>query len=61
MSDLLTHVLVMYILSTLAVWRIGSFNRRYVGITMLGAVIPDAAKGLLPTGPEIILFGIRAS
>ena len=61
MSDLLTHVLSMYVLSTLAVWQIDWFNRRYVGITMLGAVIPDAAKGLLLTGPEFVVFGIRGS
>lgn len=43
MADLLTHVLVAYVLSTVVRWRVG-FSRRWVPVTMGGAVIPDLVK-----------------
>lgn len=61
MTDLLTHVLVVYVLATLKTWRLDWFRRRHVGIAMLGTIFLDTAKGLLLTGPEFVLFGIKAS
>jgi hypothetical protein len=61
MTDLLTHVLVVYIVATVAVRRLDWFRRRYVGIAMVGTVIPDASKGLLLTGPEFVLFDTTLS
>lgn len=61
MTDLLTHALVVYILATPGTWRLDWFHRRHVGIAMLGTIFPDTAKGLLLTGPEVVLFGIEAS
>jgi hypothetical protein len=43
MADLLTHVLVAYVLVTVARWRVG-FPRHWVPITMGGAAIPDLVK-----------------
>jgi hypothetical protein len=43
MADLLTHVLVAYVLVTVARWRVG-FPRYWVPIAMGGAAIPDLVK-----------------
>lgn len=43
MADLLTHVLMAYVLATVVRWRAGS-SRRWVPVAMGGAAIPDLAK-----------------
>jgi hypothetical protein len=44
MADLLTHVLVPYVLLTAASWRVDRLTRRWVVIGMAGAAIPDLVK-----------------
>lgn len=46
MTDLLTHVLAVYVLLTAASWRYREV-RPYVPIGMVGAIIPDLAKARL--------------
>jgi len=43
MADLLTHVLVAYVLVTVTQWRVG-FPRHWVPIAMGGAAMPDLVK-----------------
>ena len=43
MADLLTHVLVAYVVVTVVRWRVG-FPRHWVPIAMGGAAIPDLMK-----------------
>ncbi|MFC7076954.1 metal-dependent hydrolase [Haloarcula halophila] len=43
MAELLTHVLVPYVLLTIAGWRV-EFDRRWVPVAMGGAAIPDLSK-----------------
>ncbi len=48
MADLLSHVLVAYVLLTVASWRVEAVSRRWVAVGMGGAAIPDLSKvGLL--------------
>jgi hypothetical protein len=44
MADLLTHVLAAYVLLTVAGWRIGWLEPRWVVVGMGGAAIPDLVK-----------------
>ncbi|AJF26095.1 hypothetical protein JZX76_15450 [Haloarcula hispanica] len=44
MADLLTHLLVPYILLTVASWRIDWLDQRWVIVGMGGAAIPDLIK-----------------
>ena len=44
MADLLTHVLVSYVLLTVASWRFDQLTRRWIVIGMAGAAIPDLVK-----------------
>jgi hypothetical protein len=44
MADLLTHVLVPYVLLTAASWRFDRLARRWIVIGMAGAAIPDLVK-----------------
>ncbi|WP_058992753.1 hypothetical protein [Haloarcula sp. CBA1127] len=44
MADLLTHLLVPYILLTVASWRVGWLDQRWVVVGMGGAAIPDLVK-----------------
>jgi hypothetical protein len=44
MADLLTHVLVPYVLLTSIRWRVGFPSRRWVPVAMGGAAIPDLLK-----------------
>ena len=44
MADLLTHLLVPYVLLTAASWRVGWLDRRWVVVGMGGAAIPDLIK-----------------
>lgn len=43
MADLLTHVLVPYVLLTVASWR-WKISRRWIPVAMAGATIPDLTK-----------------
>lgn len=44
MADLLTHVLVPYVVLTIASWRVGWLDRSWVVVAMAGAIIPDLVK-----------------
>ncbi|NLV14101.1 metal-dependent hydrolase [Haloarcula argentinensis] len=44
MADLLTHLLVPYILVTVASWRVDWIDQRWVVVGMGGAAIPDLMK-----------------
>jgi hypothetical protein len=44
MADLLTHVLAAYVLLTVAGWRVGWLEPRWVAVGMGGAAIPDLVK-----------------
>lgn len=44
MADLLTHVLVGYVLGTLLAFRYDWLDARYVTVVMLGALVPDLTK-----------------
>ncbi|MDT3434242.1 hypothetical protein [Haloarcula sp. 1CSR25-25] len=44
MADLLTHLLVPYAILTVAGWRVGWLDRRWVVVGMGGAAIPDLRK-----------------
>lgn len=44
MADLLTHLLVPYILLTVVSWRVDWLNQRWVVIGIGGAAIPDLVK-----------------
>ncbi|MFB6073465.1 MAG: hypothetical protein ABEJ89_00470 [Haloarculaceae archaeon] len=44
MADLLTHVLVPYVLLTVASWRVGWITDRWIAVGMGGAAIPDLVK-----------------
>ncbi|GGM33279.1 metal-dependent hydrolase [Haloarcula argentinensis] len=44
MADLLTHLLVPYILLTVASWRVDWLDQRWVVVGMGGAAIPDLVK-----------------
>ncbi|MBX0325400.1 metal-dependent hydrolase [Halomicroarcula sp. F13] len=44
MADLLTHVLVPFVLLTVASWRVDWLDRRWVVVGMGGGAIPDLVK-----------------
>lgn len=44
MPDVLTHVLVGYVLATLLSFRLEWLTPRYVTVVMLGAIVPDLTK-----------------
>ncbi|GGN92096.1 hypothetical protein [Haloarcula pellucida] len=44
MADLLTHVLVPFVLLTVAGWRVDWLDRRWTVLSMGGAAIPDLVK-----------------
>ncbi|PSP34449.1 hypothetical protein BRC64_00750 [Halobacteriales archaeon QH_10_67_22] len=44
MTDLLTHVLVAYVLLTVAGWRVEAVDARWRAVGMGGAAIPDLGK-----------------
>ena len=44
MADLLTHVLVPFVLLTPASWRFDRLSKRWIVLTMAGAAIPDLVK-----------------
>lgn len=53
MSDLLTHVLVVFSVLTVASWRLDWLGR-YVAVGMVGAVLPDLVKVGLVVGPDAV-------
>lgn len=63
MADLLTHLLVPYILLTVASWRVDRLDRRWVVVGMGGAAIPDLVKTeiALDEGTVESLLGIPFS
>ncbi|MFB6139696.1 MAG: hypothetical protein ABEJ26_04595 [Halosimplex sp.] len=44
MADLLTHVLAVYVVLTVASWRIDAIAPRWVAVGMCGGAIPDLVK-----------------
>ena len=44
MADLLTHVLVVYVVLTVASWRLDAVTDRWVVVAMCGAAMPDLVK-----------------
>lgn len=50
MTDLLTHVLAAYVVTTLVTWRVDWVQQRHVPLAMVGSVVPDIAKVYLLTG-----------
>lgn len=68
MPDLFTHMLAVYILYKPISWYISWFSDRYLGVMMIGGIIPDLSKirqlGLTDPinqllGQELILNGIH--
>ncbi|WP_284010334.1 hypothetical protein [Haloarcula pelagica] len=53
MAELLTHVLVPYVVLTALGWRV-EFDRRWVPVAMGGAAIPDLSKVDLVVGAEAV-------
>jgi len=54
MADLLSHVLIAYVLLTVTSWWVESLTPRWVVIGMGGAIIPDLSKVRLLVDPETI-------
>jgi len=44
MADLLTHVLAVYVVLTVASWRVDRIRPRWVAVGMCGGAIPDLVK-----------------
>jgi len=63
MAELLTHVLVAYVLLTVGSWFVDGLTVRWVPVGMAGAAIPDLAKvGLLVDGRTVeALLGVPFS
>jgi len=60
MPDLLTHVLVAYVVGTVCRWRFERVERPHVALAMAGATLPDAAKVrlLLPGDGVTTVLGV---
>lgn len=60
MADLLSHVLIVYVLLTLVSWRLEWLGRRWVVVGMGGAFIPDLSKVRLLVDSAVVeeLFGV---
>lgn len=60
MAELLTHVLIAYVVLTIAGWRVDWLTPRWVALGTVGALLPDLNQlGRLLSGPAIErLFGI---
>jgi len=54
MADLLSHVLVAYMLFTLASWRVETVTPRWVVVVMGGAAIPDLSKVRIVLAPQTV-------
>ncbi|MHC3379846.1 metal-dependent hydrolase [Haloarcula sp. H-GB5] len=63
MADLLTHLLVPYILLTVASWRVDWLDQRWVVVGMGGAAIPDLVKVGIVVDKRIVeaLIGVPFS
>ena len=63
MADLLTHLLVPYVLLTVASWRVDWIDQRWVVVGMGGAAIPDLVKTeiVLHEGTVEALLGVPFS
>lgn len=48
MPDLLTHILFAWIICTILGWKFKQFDGPYTAIVMIGSVIPDFYKIILP-------------
>ena len=68
MPDLLSHVLIVYILYKPTDWYFSWFSNQTLGVVMIGTILPDLAKirQILPAEPieqilgqELILNGIH--
>lgn len=54
MAELLTHVLVAYVVLTVAGWRVDWLTPRWIALGTLGALLPDLNQlGRLLSGPAI--------
>jgi len=66
MAELFSHVLIAYIVFTVASWRVDWLTKRWVSIGMIGALLPDLNRiGLFVTDATIetvlgVPFGIGA-
>lgn len=60
MADLLSHVLIAFVLLTLVSWRVEWLTRRWVVVGMGGAFIPDLSKAEILVDPAIVegLLGV---
>lgn len=54
MADLLTHILVPYVLLTAASWRFDWLTERWIVIGMAGAAIPDLEKIRIVVDSDLI-------
>jgi len=54
MADLLTHVLVPYVLLTVASWQLTWITRRWIVVGMAGSAIPDLVKFRLLIEPSTV-------
>lgn len=54
MPDLLTHVLVAYVVATLFASHTGVVKSRHVPLAMVGGALPDLSKLYLVVDPQII-------
>jgi len=66
MAELLSHVLIAYVVLTCASWRLDWLSQRWVAVGMIGAILPDLSRiGLFVTDETIettlgVPFGIGA-
>lgn len=60
MADLLTHVLVTYVLATVLSWKLGWLTPPYATVAMAGATLPDLNRLelVVPAGTLGSVFGI---
>ncbi|WP_415380215.1 metal-dependent hydrolase [Halosimplex sp. TS25] len=63
MADLLTHVLAVYVLLTVASWRFESLTPRWVAVGMCGGAIPDLVKTELVLDSAVVegVLGVQFS
>jgi hypothetical protein len=63
MAELLTHVLAVYVLLTVASWWLDGLTARWIPVGMAGAIIPDLVKIGLVVDAEVIegLLGVPFS
>lgn len=54
MPDLLTHVLIVYVMLTVAFWLTDLFERNLIPVAMAGAGIPDFSKLYLLVSADVV-------